>query len=105
MTPTFVACVSRHVSGTNKRLSQLRTSHLVMVGASLHDYLAINDLISTHILSDYGHIWVVFAFALNTNIFEILDSKIKNTYNSHRLCSNKSTGVCHVIDFHGLFFL
>lgn len=45
---TFVAYASRRVFDTAKRLSKLRVSHLVMVGASLLYCLAIFGLISIH---------------------------------------------------------
>lgn len=77
MTPTFVTCVSRHLSDTAKWLSQSRVIHIVTAGASLHNCLAMCDSISTHTVLDYGRIWIVFTFATDMNIFKNLDSKIK----------------------------
>lgn len=71
MTPTFVVCISIRVYGMTKTLYQSRTSHLIMVRASLLYCLAICWPIMIHILSDYDHIWVAFAFANDTNIFKI----------------------------------
>lgn len=73
----FCGMCTRRLFDTTKRLSQSRVSHLVTSGALLLDYLVICGLISIHILSDYNCIWFVFASVTDTNIFKILDPKLK----------------------------